>query len=262
MSGFKRFVSLLSSSLIALGGVSASRSVDVLKRKDAGKIGVPLPNISKKNDEAGEKEKKNKKIVGNGKKDGVGGAGQKSASVVKNIDEILSKVPDGVAKYGFGGYIAQCKEKSDESLNRWENIWRSTFIAGSYAGDSKQVIRARGAIEAFYDDAEALDLINKFVSDPENFSNKAKIDDLIGKLSARSWFEYVGSWVAAFVLPTIINVLIFGGVDFSSEDVDKFFPWLVVMWLSNIVIHPVSYDSQKVWGKKEAFEKVLQAFKK
>lgn len=253
MSGFKRFVSLLSSSLIALGGVSASRSVDVLKRKNAGKIGVPLPNISKKNNGAGEKEKKNKRIVDNGKKDGVGGAGQKSASVVKNIGEIFSEIPDGVAKYSLGIDIATCREKGSEYLIRLENLV-SIFIPGSYDPDSKKVIRARGAVEAFYNDAEALYLINKFVSDPDNFSNKAKIDDLIGKLSARSWCEYVGSWFALLILAF---VYVRYGFVFPGED-----GLGLLIVVCNIVGYPISYDSQKVWGKKEAFEKVLQAFKK
>ena len=261
MSGFKRFVSLLSSSLMALGGVSASRSVDVLKRKNAGKIGVHLNLLNGSKENGRDGGKKNKEVVDDDKKAEIKGdvKGLRSDSGVKNIDRVLSGVPDDVAKSGLVSYVEKCKEKNGEDLIRWENIWRSVFIPGSYAGNSKQVIRARGAIEAFYNDAEALDLINKFVSDPDNFSNKAKIDDLIGKLSARSWCEYVGSWIAFFVVYFVAGG--FTGFGGSSLALDILKSCLIAL-LADIASRPINYDAHKVWGKKETFEKILQSFKK
>ena len=194
MSGFRKFVSVLSASLCALGSSSAHGNVKV----DDGNFQVNVEDVSKV---AGKKAKKkankggvDKNLRGakpSGKtKSGAGFSDDSKLSENFEVDnelrEILDNLPEdspfrtiATARVVNGkeieshknlvGLLNYSDKKSKESLMRGENIWRAILVPtlGKYGSDSEDIIMSRGIVEMM-SDGEFVQALKSFIKNPED----------------------------------------------------------------------------------------------
>ena len=182
MSGFKKFVALLSSGLMALGGTGAVRrkkikdngvgvvnglnrrknrnkDVNVKRNVDRGANGLPVDKKIRTLDR--NKRKRLAKVNNQGNNHGY----VLTSEEKKAVDRLLKKLPD-VVKQKFSdklGRISEYIKKSEESLFIRKDFWRR-FFSEFYSKEMIEIVESR----------EFLDFLSRF--DPDN-------------PFARGWFE-------------------------------------------------------------------------
>ncbi len=236
MSGFRKFVSVLSASLCALGSSSAHGNVKV----DDGNFQVNVENVSKV---AGKKARKkaNKGGVDKNLRDAKSSGKTKSgdrfgsdSKLSKNfkVDSELRKILDNLpedspfrtitsvrmingkeigGQKNLVGLLNYSDKKSKESLMRGENIWRSaiTSTCDKYGEDSEDVIMSRGVVEMM-SDGEFVQALKSFIKNPEDGAEY--MDQMVDRLINSDSVSNAGDFAVRICAYVLAYCLFFGGL--------------------------------------------------
>ena len=236
MSGFRKFVSVLSASLCALGSSSAHGNVKV----DDGNFQVNVEDVSKV---AGEKAKKkaNKGVVDknlrgaksfNKAKSVAGSSDDSKLSKNFKVDSELRKILDNLpedspfrtitsvrmingkeigGQKNLVGLLNYSDRKSKESLMRWENIWRAILkpTFGEYGSDSEDIIMSRGVVEMM-SDGEFVQALKNFIKHPEDGAEY--MGQIFDRLINSDFVSSTGGFAVRICAYVFAYCLFFGGL--------------------------------------------------